>query len=137
MDIHGDGTIGNQPGEGASIFFPVTETLFLEQFIGTALNLALLNRTANAYQVVSLEQITGAIEPSWISSPRPKLMNPIYAGGKLEFILKGRQGASYVIERSGNLSAWETWQTVTLTASTQLISDPSGSSFYYRARLVE
>lgn len=60
-DLDGNGVIGNQPGEGVTIFFPMDEETFIAQFLDTTLDITVRNNTAIAWTLKRVSQTLGDI----------------------------------------------------------------------------
>ena len=55
------GIIGDQPGEGVRLYFPVPETLFVDQFFDVFVDVTMINATSQSYLVSGVSQDTGAM----------------------------------------------------------------------------
>jgi hypothetical protein len=143
IDYNGDGALGNFPGEGISISFPLMEHILFGYLLDTELDIDLINHSSREITVDSLHLLTGLIERGRGAIPRPELSNFIFnSEGQIEFILHGWPRETYIIEASGLDAAWTETARVQVSGPTRSVivkptNLPPTQPVIFRARLLE
>jgi len=61
FDINDDAILGNEPGEGVELFFPVDKQVFIDRLLDTEVDLYLINNSGMPLVVTEMAQVTGGI----------------------------------------------------------------------------